>query len=540
MKSALNSVNRHKTVQTEPANSTQVKNNAGGYVFEVSPKSRLERFLIIGTDGGTYYTSETTLTRDNVSFVTKLIQEDEALVLSTVLDVSTNGRAYRNSPALFTIALLLVDGKNKSATAAALPKVARTATMLFELVQYIENLGGWGRAKKNAVASWYETKAIDDLAYQLVKYRQRNGWTHRDVMRLSHPKGVDSNLVNFALGKEYGTVPEIITGFNAVQATETSARAVEVLKQYTNLPWETIPTQHLKDLKVWKTLFYNGQLNGQALLRNITRLARLNAFTDLKFTKDYCDKLTDAAMIEKTRLHPIQYLNAIVVHTNGQTDRKGYYRRTKDWDSSPMILDALQKGFYQAFKSVVPAGKRTFLALDVSSSMNSPAPGTELSCAQVAGAVAMTIARTEPMYCIAGFTSNGHNGWYNHRSGNTQLTQLNINASTNLNAAFAEVQKNNFGSTDCSLPILSALESKMEIDTFVVLTDNETYAGSIHPFQALKKYRKEMGIDAKLAVFGVSATNFSIADPSDLGMMDFVGFDSNAPKVLADFSAGRI
>jgi 60 kDa SS-A/Ro ribonucleoprotein len=49
-----------------------------------------------------------------------------------------------------------------------------------------------------------------------------------------------------------------------------------------------------------------------------------------------------------------------------------------------------------------------------------------------------------------------------------------------------------------------------------------------------------MGIDAKLAVLGVSATDFSIADSSDRGMMDFCGFDASGPRVLADFSAGRI
>jgi 60 kDa SS-A/Ro ribonucleoprotein len=85
-----------------------------------------------------------------------------------------------------------------------------------------------------------------------------------------------------------------------------------------------------------------------------------------------------------------------------------------------------------------------------------------------------------------------------------------------------------------------ALENRIEVDTFAVITDNETYAGKSHPFQALRKYRNEMGIDARLAVFGTSGDEFTIADPRDRGMMDFVGFDSNAPKVFADFSAGRL
>jgi 60 kDa SS-A/Ro ribonucleoprotein len=85
-----------------------------------------------------------------------------------------------------------------------------------------------------------------------------------------------------------------------------------------------------------------------------------------------------------------------------------------------------------------------------------------------------------------------------------------------------------------------ALSNKIDVDTFVVLTDNETYAGSVKPTQALKQYRDATGINARLAVFGVASTEFTIADPQDRGQMDFVGFDSNAPRVLADFSAGRL
>lgn len=363
-------------------------------------------------------------------------------------------------------------------------------------------------------------------------------WTHRDLLRLSHPKGLDENVVNFALGKEHGLAPRIITGFEIVQQAENEQQVLNALSSFKNLPWESIPTQFLKSEKVWKALFYNGQLGGQALLRNVTRLARLGAFNDMKFAADYAARLTDSEMMIKTRLHPINYLLTAVTYENGQVNRGGgfygSYGRTKDWQQSAIITDALNEGFHLSFKAVEPAGKRTFIGVDVSGSMGGAALGIDLSCAQVSGAVAMTIARTEPMYEIRGFTSGGYG------RGNAQLTDLGITAKTTLASAMQKVQKSNFGGTDCSLPMVYALKNKIEIDTFVVITDNETWAGDIKPHQALKQYRDKTGIDARLAVFGVAATNFTIADPKDRGMMDFVGFDSNAPKVLADFSAGRL
>ena len=46
------------------------------------------------------------------------------------------------------------------------------------------------------------------------------------------------------------------------------------------------------------------------------------------------------------------------------------------------------------------------------------------------------------------------------------------------------------GGTDCALPMLHAIEMKYSVDVFIVYTDNETWFGSVHPSEALKRYRK--------------------------------------------------
>jgi hypothetical protein len=82
-----------------------------------------------------------------------------------------------------------------------------------------------------------------------------------------------------------------------------------------------------------------------------------------------------------------------------------------------------------------------------------------------------------------------------------------------------------------------AAANKVKVDTFVVYTDNETWAGSTHPHQALRAYRDWSGIDARLVVAGLTATDFTIADPADPGMLDIAGFDAALPALLTDFSA---
>jgi 60 kDa SS-A/Ro ribonucleoprotein len=87
--------------------------------------------------------------------------------------------------------------------------------------------------------------------------------------------------------------------------------------------------------------------------------------------------------------------------------------------------------------------------------------------------------------------------------------------------------------------MLWALENGVQADVFVIYTDNETYFGKVHPFEALRRYRNKMGIAARLVVVGMIATGFSIADPKDAGMMDVVGFDGSAPNIISSFARGE-
>ena len=103
-----------------------------------------------------------------------------------------------------------------------------------------------------------------------------------------------------------------------------------------------------------------------------------------------------------------------------------------------------------------------------------------------------------------------------------------------------KISGHSFGGTDCALPMKYAYENDLEVDSFIVVTDNETWAGNGHPHEWLKKYNKKMGRNAKLVVVAATATEFTIADPESNLMLDVSGFDSSTPKVIADFSAGRI
>ena len=130
--------------------------------------------------------------------------------------------------------------------------------------------------------------------------------------------------------------------------------------------------------------------------------------------------------------------------------------------------------------------------------------------------MAMVTARTEPSYQVVAFTaaSMGFGGQW---GGGLGMTPLDISARSRLADVVAKAEALPFGGTDCALPMVHALANGWEVDTFVVLTDNETWAGTIHPVQALRAYREQSGIPAKLIVVGLTATGSASPTPRTRG-----------------------
>ena len=207
------------------------------------------------------------------------------------------------------------------------------------------------------------------------------------------------------------------------------------------------------------------------------------------------------------------------------------------WDPVPAVIDALDEAFYATFESVEPTGKRWLLALDVSGSMGggmvAGVPG--LTPRVATGAMALVTAATEKAHTIVAFSAPS-DGQYGGQfgGGNPGLTPLTISRRQRLDDVLAQMDKIPMGGTDCALPMVWALEKGVQVDVFVVYTDNETWYGTIHPAQALRRYRERTGIPARLVVVGMVSNGFSIADPEDAGMLDVVGFDAAAPAIMAD------
>jgi 60 kDa SS-A/Ro ribonucleoprotein len=155
------------------------------------------------------------------------------------------------------------------------------------------------------------------------------------------------------------------------------------------------------------------------------------------------------------------------------------------------VVDALDAAFYAAFASVQPANVHTLLALDVSGSMSVAVSGLPVTARELSAALALVTAATEPKTSTVGFTASRAGArWSLSRSVDLDgIAPLSISPRQRLDDVLRSISGLPFSRTDCALPMLWATANKVKVDTFVIYTDNETWAGSVHPHQALRQYR---------------------------------------------------
>jgi 60 kDa SS-A/Ro ribonucleoprotein len=281
-----------------------------------------------------------------------------------------------------------------------------------------------------------------------------------------------------------------------------------------------VPTELLKYATVWSALLEKMPMT--AMIRNLGNLSKCGLLTPLSDTeKEVARRVNDEAALKKSRVHPIQILLAEKVYESG----KGV-RGSGEWKVAPKVVEALDTAFYLSFMNVEPTGKNFYLAVDVSSSMSggqiAGAPG--LTPCAGAAAMAMTTVHAEENYYVSGFAE--------------KMKEITVTKQDKLTTVMQKFQDRNFGGTDTSAAILDAQNRKMKVDAFVLYTDGMTWAGDTHTCKALENYRQKMSVPARLIVCNMVSSDVTVADPTDGGSLDVVGFDAATPQIISSFASG--
>jgi len=536
---SFNYAETERTRDTGPVSATDkpiarpdmIANNGGGFAFDTGLLKQLQRFLILGSSSPTYYTSAKTLTEANAGNIKQCIIEHPKETLDLILSISEEGRAPKQDPTLFAFALMFkyATPEWKFVASCQAHRILRTYTMLATFIKYLRNFHGWGKSIRRAVSNWYNYKTPDQVLYQFMKYSNREGWAHRDILHLAHVRPEEDDLkvlFNFIFGKiDESTLAKTFPAYGVDMELRAATTAKDVIKIIqsgeSRVQWEQIPTIWLKSPEVWGALIPGMGLT--ALVRNLGRLTSLGVIgnTFSSFTKTVVNKLGSPDLLRKERVHPFSLLNAYQVYKSGRSEKGSLF-----WTPANTIKDVLESAYLHSANNIPPTGANIYIGVDCSGSMRSGSVcGSTMTPATAAGCLALELIKREKWVMAKGFSST--------------LFDLNISKSSTIAKAVEAVSSGPVSCTNPGLLIEDALERALPVDAFIMITDNEVNHGT-HPYWLLKEYRRRTGIAAKLIVIGLTATNISLADPTDGGMLDIVGFDAGAHSVMHDFILGKV
>lgn len=306
----------------------------------------------------------------------------------------------------------------------------------------------------------------------------------------------------------------------AALATMTTVRRVQR---------EHLPTHLMSSPAIWTHLLKDMGLT--ALIRNLGKLSNIGVASSRK--QEIIAMLGNEKQIRDSKVHPFAVLVAMKVYSKGAGELG-----SMTWSVDSYIVTALSNTFIKSFGNIPKSGKRIMVALDVSGSMSGAfcAGSTSVSCRD--GSVAMAMATVHAERDENGQLSpNTH--VYSFTTTFKNVTSAFSNPSLTLDQAI-RATNDAFGGTDCAIPMKHATDHRIPIDAFIVYTDSETYAPTIHPQVALEQYRKTMGIDAKLVVVGMASNCLSIADPKDKNTLNLAGFDTSTPTIMSMFINGEL
>lgn len=516
-----------------------VDNSSGGYSFKQSDKDILYRWMIIGSENGTYYTQDKIEVTKIGTAALKLV--DKKKIVEMAKDVIENGKANKLEYAIYSLAYVAYHGdiNEKQLVYSIAPQILGNMpkmTMFLACYQAIKKIetgkstiGGSGICR--VISKWYMTMPTGLMAYQVAKYPQRNGFSHADLLRISHIGRLESNKAKYTLPDDKVAIVEYIkwytnggeekprifestnkdhkpiVGKHKIEQASTLDEALKIMKEY-NLTHEMVPTKFQGSKE-----FYDVMMTQSPVHATVWRLGAATAKDCITpmgdTTKAIVQRITNKDEIEKQMIHPMKFYNALTTYKNGRGEKGSL-----SWAPNQMILEALEDGFYHAIGTVPDSARNVLIAVDHSGSMQGPP--LDFACA-----IASVLLRSQRSVQLVGYAMRISNPQV-HR----KMSMLGITYA---------IKKVSIGEgTDSTQPILYAMNKCPDADAIICITDGFTWAGSTHVSQALKKWRvkKPHGRYVEMITSMGGSQNI---DPLDMNSLVTFGQDAEAAILAINF-----
>ncbi len=338
-----------------------VRNEASGLAYRLSPKHALAQLAATGCFNGVFYASA----EEQLKAFQGLVDQVQDNVFLAKLALYSREKAFmKDMPAAL---LLVLSKRDPGLVRQVFDRVIDNGRVLRTLFQMLRS-GQFGRkslsyALQNLFQRWLNRVGVGTLLSASIG----NDPSLRDVLRLARPTPIDNSrravfgwLTDRPSEKwapaDPDDLPREVRDLTAYRQSADEDEQVAILER-NRFRWDLL-ADAARGPRVWKAIAR--QMGAQALRMNLNTLLRHNVLADAEMVKEVAARLADPDEIRRSRQFPYQFLSAYLNAEAGVPQE---------------VREALGQAAEVACDNVPALPGPVVIGLDVSGSMRSPITG---------------------------------------------------------------------------------------------------------------------------------------------------------------------
>jgi len=496
-----------------------VRNEAGGAAYALSPKHQLAQLAATGCLNNTFYAQA----QDQLDAVLALAREVDPLFVARTAVYARRAGHMKDMPALLAATLAMRD---VSLLAKVFPRVVDNGKMLRNFVQMLRS-GAVGRKSlgtrpKKLVQQWL----LEATEAQLLNAAVGSTPSLADVVKMVHPKPAEAwRAAWFAwlIDRPYAleALPPVTQAFERFKRDRAERRAgppqASEATDVPDVPFQMLTALEL-DTQAWAQIAQRG--SWQMVRQNLNTFARHGVFELPGLAEAVAAKLRDSQSVAKARVLPYQLMAAFTA---------------AGAEVPHVVKEALQDAMELALANVPRFEGRVVVCPDVSGSMSSPVTGhrgsatTAVRCIDVAALVAAAVLRRNADARVLPFE--------------TKVVSLQLNPRDSVMTNTARLAAVGGGGTSCSAPLALLNKEQAHAELVVLVSDNESWAdrargrgtATMQEWAAFKKRNPK----ARLVCIDIQPYATTQAHEQD-DVLNIGGFSDEVFKLLAVYAAGGL
>lgn len=427
---------------------TDTTNNAGGAAYLLTPQETLASIACTGFFGDTFYVKA----EDQLKAIVEAAGKCDDQFVAKVAVYARQSGLMRDAPAVLCAYLF---GK-RALPDAIFFRVINNMRMLSNFVACVRS-GQFGRrslgnAGKRLISMWLAKRSC----HYLWSWSSSTSPSLADILRLARPRPetFDADMgrplldaeraafYRYVVGKDVvlTKLPQVVQDTLAFFNDNTKPLPEDV--QFLKLSGQKLLPEH------WRQLIEGGGF--EFVRRNLTTAQKHGVLKDERVLEMVVKKLSSPEEVQRARQLPFQLLTTLAaIHD--------------DVEMPGAVKVAMFKALENSLSNVPELKGHVWIAVDVSSSMSGrPAPTSRTTYVEIASMFCAALARKNHDAKVVLF--------------NTGAVYHTVNPLDSLATIAQGIARYVGGGTSCAAPLLLLDEDKRSVDTFIMISDNESWA----------------------------------------------------------------